>query len=98
MSSVTVLCPNGHRVKVTTNPNMSLQAVLETAASKKGFEPSEHILEFHQKRLDLGNQSISKMVRVCWNSEKLSWWTTFEPSSDPLKASKKAIELNQETT
>ena len=55
MSSVTVLCPNGHRVKVTTNPNMSLQAVLETAASKKGFEPSEHILEFHKKRLDMSS-------------------------------------------
>ena len=55
MSSVTVLCPNGHRVKVTTNPNMSLQAVLETAATKKGFEPSEHVLEFHQKRLDLSS-------------------------------------------
>ena len=28
MSSVTVLCPNGHRVKVSTNPNMSLQVVI----------------------------------------------------------------------
>ena len=55
MSSLTVLCPNGHRVKVVTNPNMSLQAVLETAAAKKGFDPSSHFLEFHRKRLDLSN-------------------------------------------
>ena len=55
MSSVTVLCPNGHRVKVTTNPNMSLQAIMETAATKKGFDPSIHVLEFHKKRLDLSS-------------------------------------------
>ena len=55
MSSVTVLCPNGHRVKVATNPNMSLQAVLETACSKKGFEADSHVLEFHKKRLDLSS-------------------------------------------
>ena len=55
MSSLTVLCPNGHRVKVVTNPNMSLQAVLETAAAKKGFDPSSHILEFHRKKLDLSS-------------------------------------------
>ena len=55
MSSLTVLCPNGHRVKVVTNPNMSLQAVLETACSKKGFNSSGHILEFHRKRLDLSS-------------------------------------------
>ena len=53
MSNITVLCPNGHRVKVPTNPNMSLQAILETAAKKKGFDPSLHVLEFHKKRLDL---------------------------------------------
>jgi len=55
MSNITVLCPNGHRVKVSTNPNMSLQAILETAAKKKGFDPSLHVLEFHKKRLDLSN-------------------------------------------
>jgi len=55
MSNITVLCPNGHRVKVPTNPNMSLQAILETAAKKKGFDPSLHVLEFHKKRLDLSN-------------------------------------------
>ena len=55
MSSVTVLCPNGHRVKVTTNPNMSLQAIMETAAGKKGFDPNIHVLEFHKKRLDLSS-------------------------------------------
>ena len=55
MSSLTVLCPNGHRVKVSTNPNMSLQAVLETACSKKGFIATNHVLEFHRKKLDLSN-------------------------------------------
>ena len=75
MSSVTVLCPNGHRVKVTTNPNMSLQAVLETAASKKGFEPSEHILEFHKKRLDLSSTirfsgRKSNPIKECFHNLK----------------------------
>ena len=55
MSSLTVLCPNGHRVKVSTNPNMSLQAVLETACTKKGFIATNHVLEFHRKKLDLSN-------------------------------------------
>ena len=55
MSSLTVLCPNGHRVKVSTNPNMSLQAVLETACAKKGFIASHHVLEFHRKKLDLSS-------------------------------------------
>ena len=55
MSSLTVLCPNGHRVKVSTNPNMSLQAVLETACAKKGFNASNHVLEFHRKKLDLSS-------------------------------------------
>ena len=55
MSSLTVLCPNGHRVKVSTNPNMSLQAVLETACTKKGFIASNHVLEFHRKKLDLSS-------------------------------------------
>ena len=55
MSSLTVLCPNAHRVKVSTNPNMSLQAVLETACAKKGFIATNHVLEFHRKRLDLSN-------------------------------------------
>lgn len=66
MSSLTVLCPNGHRVKVTTNPNMSLQAVLETAASKKGFETSEHILEFHKKRLDMSSTIRFSGMSSCY--------------------------------
>jgi len=55
MSSVTVLCPNGHRVKVSTTPNMSLQAVLETAAAKKGFNSAAQVLHHHNKRIDLSN-------------------------------------------
>eukprot|EP00092_Neocalanus_flemingeri_P104974 GFUD01134497.1.p1 GENE.GFUD01134497.1~~GFUD01134497.1.p1 ORF type:complete len:555 (+),score=173.63 GFUD01134497.1:54-1718(+) len=55
MSSVTVLCPNAHRVKVSTSPNMSLQAVLETACTKKGFDSAVHVLEHHNKRIDLSS-------------------------------------------
>ena len=55
MSSLTVLCPNAHRVKISTTPNMSLQAVMETACSKKGFDPASHILERNNKRVDLSS-------------------------------------------
>jgi len=55
MSSFTVLCPNAHRVKVSTTPNMSLQAVMETACSKKGFDPATHVLERNNKRVDLSS-------------------------------------------
>ena len=65
MSSLTVLCPNGHRVKVPTNPNMSLQAVLETACTKKGFIASNHVLEFHRKKLDLSSSIRFSGIRTC---------------------------------
>ena len=28
---------------------------METAANKKGFDPSIHVLEFHKKRLDMSS-------------------------------------------
>jgi len=55
MSSLIVLCPNGHRQKVPTNPNMSLQQVIEIVCSKKGFDPSRHKLQHHRKTVDLSN-------------------------------------------
>lgn len=55
MSSLTVICPNAHRVKVSTNPNMSLQVVLETACTKKGFDSAIHALERNKKRIDLSS-------------------------------------------
>jgi len=73
MSSLTILCPNAHRVKVPTNPNMSLQAVLETACTKKGFDSSIHALVRNNKRLDLTcsirfsgipNNATIEMVRM----------------------------------
>lgn len=73
MSSLTVLCPNAHRVKISTTPNMSLQAVMETACSKKSFDPSVHVLERNNKRIDLSttvrfsglpNNATLEMVRL----------------------------------
>lgn len=73
MSSLTVLCPNAHRLKVSTTPNMSLQAVMETACSKKGFDSSVHVLERNNKRIDLSstvrfsgipNNASLEMVRL----------------------------------
>jgi len=73
MSSLTVLCPNAHRVKVSTTPNMSLQAVMETACSKKGFDSAVHVLERNNKRIDLSstirfsgipNNASLEMVRL----------------------------------
>jgi len=55
MSSVTVMCPNAHRVKVSTTPNMSLQAVLETACTKKGFDSAVHVLQRNNKNIDLSS-------------------------------------------
>ena len=66
MSSLTVMCPNGHRVKVSTNPSMSLQAVLDLAANKKGFDPATHVLEFHKIRIDLSaSVRFSGILRIC---------------------------------
>eukprot|EP00088_Acartia_fossae_P049615 TRINITY_DN5479_c0_g1_i5.p1 TRINITY_DN5479_c0_g1~~TRINITY_DN5479_c0_g1_i5.p1 ORF type:complete len:533 (+),score=106.03 TRINITY_DN5479_c0_g1_i5:71-1669(+) len=53
--SLTVLCPNGHRQKVNTTPNMSLQQVIETVCTKKGFDPSKHKLVHHRNKLDLSS-------------------------------------------
>ena len=70
MSSLTVLCPNGHRVKVSTNPNMSLQAVLDFAANKKGFDPATHVLEFHKKRIDLSSSVRFSGIDDYFNEKK----------------------------
>jgi len=53
--SLTVLCPNGHRQKVTTTPNMSLQQVIETVCQKKGFDANKHKLVHHRTKLDLSS-------------------------------------------
>jgi len=53
--SLTVLCPNGHRVKVSTTPNMALLAVKETACSKKGYDPGEVELCHRGKKIDLSS-------------------------------------------
>jgi len=53
--SLTVLCPNGHRQKVSTTPNMSLQQVLETVCTKKKFDSSKHKLIHHRNKLDLSS-------------------------------------------
>ncbi|XP_023327268.1 tether containing UBX domain for GLUT4 [Eurytemora carolleeae] len=55
MSSVSVLCPNGHRIKVSTTPNMSILQVLETVCGKKGFDSARHRLEYYNKPLDNTN-------------------------------------------
>jgi len=60
MSSLTILCPNGHRQKVTTTPNMSLLQVLETVCKKKGFDPRRHGLQHHRRNMDL-----SSSIRFC---------------------------------
>jgi len=49
------MCPNAHRVKVSTTPNMSLQAVMDTACTKKGFDAALHVLERNNKRIDLSS-------------------------------------------
>jgi len=73
MSSLTVMCPNAHRVKVTTSQNMSLQAVLEVACKIKGFDSAVHVLERNNKRIDLSttvrfsglpNNATLEMVRL----------------------------------
>jgi len=53
--SLTVLCPNGHRVKVSTTPNMSLLTVKEIACSKKGYDPSVVELRQRGKKLDISS-------------------------------------------
>jgi len=52
---VAVLMPNGHRVKVVTNPNMSLLALKETACAKKNWDPQTVALEYKGRRVDLSS-------------------------------------------
>jgi len=55
MSSLVVMLPKGHRVKVATNPNMALLAIKDTACAKKGFDPQMFTLEYKGKRVDLSS-------------------------------------------
>ena len=53
MDKITVLCPNGHRVTVTTSRHASLSEVLEEVCKKKNFDPKRHVLQHHGRTLDL---------------------------------------------
>jgi len=55
MSSLVVMLPRGHRVKVATNPNMALLAIKDTACTKKGLDPQMFTLEYKGKRVDLSS-------------------------------------------
>jgi len=56
MSSVDVLCPNGHRATVKTTPNTKIVQILEEVCLKKGFQPPSdyELRQANQKKsLDL---------------------------------------------
>ena len=53
--SLMVICPAAHRVKVSTQPNMSLQAVLQQACTKRGLDPAQHRLQHRGRPLDLSS-------------------------------------------
>jgi len=53
MSSLVVMLPRGHRVKVSTNPNMALLAIKDTACTKKGLDPQIFTLEYKGRKVDL---------------------------------------------
>jgi hypothetical protein len=53
MDKITILCPNGHRVAISTSRHTTLSEVLDEACSKKKFDPKGHILQHHNKSLDM---------------------------------------------
>jgi len=55
MSSLVVMLPRGHRVKVATNPNMALLSIKDTACTKKGLDPQMFTLEYKGKKVDLSS-------------------------------------------
>jgi hypothetical protein len=53
MSCLVVELPRGHRVKVATNPNMTLLAVKDAACAKRKLDPQAFALHHKGRRLDL---------------------------------------------
>ena len=53
MDKITVLCPNGHRVTISTSRHTSLSEVLDDVCKKKNFDPQSHLLQHHDKNLDM---------------------------------------------
>ncbi|KAI6190768.1 Tether containing UBX domain for GLUT4 [Aphelenchoides bicaudatus] len=60
MTSLTVLCPNAHRVKIATTPGKLLHEVFEEACLRQGYDQNGHGLQFQRKFLDL-----SLPIRLC---------------------------------
>ena len=53
MDKITVLCPNGHRVTITTSRNTTLSEILDEVCKKKSFDARGHVLQHHSKNVDL---------------------------------------------